>query len=303
MNFLPLTPRDYPRLAPFFIRQKYRLSTYSLASLICWNNAVYRSCAAVTEDALLIRGEFLDGRQPPFLLMPISPDRQWVPEALHDLALDLGIESYWFVPGGYLRRFGRYPIADLFSIDEQPEYTDYVYLTEDLATLKGNRYSKKRNLINQFQRIYRATERVTVAPIESPAVPECIEFLEEWCLERDCDKDPTEDIACEKEAALKALEYADTIEMKGVLVRVDGVVSAIGMASRLTGDMGVLHFEKAFAAVKGLYQYLDQQCAQRLFCSTRYLNKESDMGIPGLAKAKKSYHPARLVRSYKLILK
>jgi hypothetical protein len=303
MKFSPLTPADYPRLAHFFSRQAYPLSTYSLSSLICWNNQVYRSCAATAGESLLVRGEFLDGRKPPFLFMPVSPDREWLPEALHDLALDLGIESFWFVPEDYLRLIGKYPLAELFSIEEQPEFTDYVYLTEDLATLKGNRYSKKRNLINQFERIYHAPERVAVAFIEPGAVPDCIDFLEQWCLERECEKDPTEEIACEKEAAMKALEHAGTIEMKGLLVRLDGVVSAIGMASRLTDDMGVLHFEKAFADIKGLYQFLDQQCAQHLFCSTPYLNKESDMGIPGLAKAKKSYYPARLVRSYRLVVR
>jgi hypothetical protein len=91
--------------------------------------------------------------------------------------------------------------------------------------------------------------------------------------------------------------------LNGILIRVDGVVSAFGIASHLTDNMGVLHFEKAFASMKGLYQYFDRECARRLFGNYTYINKESDMGIPGLAKAKKSYHPVMRVKSYKLIAK
>ena len=67
--------------------------------------------------------------------------------------------------------------------------------------------------------------------------------------------------------------------------------------------MGVLHFEKALSNIKGLYQYFDSECAKRLFKGYKYINKESDMGDPGLAKSKKSYHPVMIVKSYKLIIK
>jgi hypothetical protein len=67
--------------------------------------------------------------------------------------------------------------------------------------------------------------------------------------------------------------------------------------------MATLQYEKAFGSIKGLYQYFDNACARMLVNGYTYLNKESDMGIPGLTKAKKSYHPLKMVRSVKLILK
>ena len=83
----------------------------------------------------------------------------------------------------------------------------------------------------------------------------------------------------------------------------DGEINAFGIASRLTENMGVLHFEKAFASKKGLYQYFDRECARRLFKGCSYINKESDMNVPGLAKAKKSYHPVMTVKSYILTVR
>ena len=83
----------------------------------------------------------------------------------------------------------------------------------------------------------------------------------------------------------------------------DGAVSAFGISAPLTADTATLQYEKAFGSIKGLYQYFDNACARMLFDGYTYLNKESDMGIPGLSQAKKSYHPVRMVRSVKLILK
>jgi hypothetical protein len=75
------------------------------------------------------------------------------------------------------------------------------------------------------------------------------------------------------------------------------------MGTRLTDTMGVLHFEKAHTHIKGLYQYLDRECARRLFNGYAYLNKESDMDVPGLVQAKKSYHPIKIMKSYQLTLR
>jgi len=195
-------------------------------------------------------------------------------------------------------------IQSLFFVYEESEYEDYVYRTDDLTELKGNQYSKKRNLINQFKKSYVKEGRVTVEPITNDKAEECIEFLEMWCEERGCDDmERQDDLACEKVAAINALKNINQLAMQGILMRVDGIVSAFGIASHLTSTMGVLHFEKAFASIKGLYQYFDRECARQLFQTYTYMNKESDMGIPGLAKAKKSYHPVMRVKSYKLVLK
>ena len=80
-------------------------------------------------------------------------------------------------------------------------------------------------------------------------------------------------------------------------------MNAFGISAPLTRDMATLQYEKAFSSIKGLYQYFDNACARMLFNGYTYLNKESDMGIPGLAKAKRSYHPEKIVESVRLTLK
>jgi hypothetical protein len=303
MVLKPITPADYPRFKRFFERQKYRLCEYSLPSILVWSNQEYQPYGAVDGDSLVIAAEFTTQKEKRHLILPVSPVREHTPEDLRELAAELGYESYWFVPGDYIKRYGRKRIESCFTAAEQRGYNDYVYLTADLSDLKGNKYSKKRNLIHQFERSYLSNGKVKIERIESPAAAECIDFLEKWCQENDCDADEELDLACEKQAAIHAVENIDRLGISGLLLRLEGRISALGIASQLTENMGVLHFEKAFAGIKGLYQYFDNLCARQLLNRYEYINKESDMNIPGLAKAKKSYYPAMIIQSYILTLK
>lgn len=263
---------------------------------------MYRPMIAMDGNGAIIWADF-DRTENTHLILPISPDREFTPEELSDLARRLDIPQYWFVPGEYLDHYGRDRIGAIFDIEEQSEYRDYVYRTDDLANLGGNRYSKKRNLINQFKREYEDRGRVVVEPVKSDHASECIEFLEKWCEEVDCGVDPEDDLACEKQATINMLTNIDRVDARGILIRVDGVVSGFGIGARLTKEMGALHFEKAFTGIKGLYQFLDRSCARELFQGLTYINKESDMNLPGLAKAKKSYHPVMMVDCFKLTLR
>jgi len=303
MNAKQILPSDYPKLKNFFESQKYGLCAYSLASIIVWNNNVYEPYGTIDGDAFISWAEFTTRKEDRHLILPVSPVREFTPEELRDLALKLGFTKYCFVPDEYLTHYSKHSVKDLFDIEEQKGFADYIYFAQDLASLRGNRYSKKRNLIKQFQRDYTERDRVKVEKITSSVASECLDFLEKWCEERDCDANPEEDLACEKQAAINTIENIDILEVNGILVRVDNEISAFGIASHLKSDMGVLHFEKAFSGIKGLYQYFDNLCAKRLFNGYKYINKESDMNIPGLAKAKKSYHPALMVKSYSLTLK
>lgn len=303
MVLKPITPADYPQLKRFFRRQEYRLCEYSLSLIIVWSNTEYQPYGAIDGDALIIGAEFATRKENRHLILPISPVKEHTPEELGDLAEKFGFRSFWFVPEDYIKAYGKKRISSFFAVAAQKDFNDYVYRTDDLVALKGNKYAKKRNLIHQFERNYLSNGRVKIEPMDPQSAPECIDFLEEWCEQNHCDVDVDLDLACEKQATINAIQNIDRLGVKGLLLRLDGKVSAFGIASQLTANMGVLHFEKADANIKGLYQYFDNQCAKELLNQYEYINKESDMNIPGLAKAKKSYHPAMIIKSYILTLK
>ncbi len=303
MQLSPLTPDDYPVLKPFFENQRHRLCVYSLPSLLSWINDEYQPYGVIDGDALIVAAEFNRQKEKRHLILPISPHKQYPPEDLHALARELDHRAYWFVTEDYIQQYGISRVESLFTIREQEEFDDYVYRTSDLAELKGNKYSKKRNLISQFSREYLDRNRVRIEPISQDQAPDCIRFLNEWCEERGCDAGMQEDLACERQAAANIIEHLEEFSSEGLLLRIDEKVCAFGIGSYLTSTMGVLHFEKAFSRIKGLYQYFDCQCARLLFNGYIFINKESDMSVPGLTKAKKSYYPVMRIKSFELVLK
>lgn len=299
-----LIPEDYHEYASFFRDLRYHLCGYALSSIMAWSNREYQPYGMIRGDALIVAAEFATDRQNRHLILPISPDTEYTPEALADLAVELGHRTYWFVPQDYIDRFGAERVSALFDITHHAAYDDYVFNKEDLAFLKGNKYAKKRNLINQFKKSHIDEGRVSVTELTPKDVDACLIFLDEWCAERDgCDGPDDHDLACEKQAVINTLLHFEQMRQRGLVVRIDGQVNAFGIAAGLTGDMATLQYEKAFSSVKGLYQYLDRECARRLFEGYTYINKESDMGLPGIAKAKKSYHPVMMIQCNKLHLR
>lgn len=302
MNFHLLDSSDYAALKDFFRNQPYPLSTYSLPSIIAWSGQGFQSYYAIEDGTVIIANESSCHPEDRHLMLPVSRDGDFSPDRLCGLARETGFVNYWYVPGDYLEKYGQEQIEQHFRVTEQREYEDYVYLQEDLAQLRGNRFAKKRNLIHQFTRLYREQGAVSLEPMHGANAGECIAFLQKWCEIRDCDTDQEESLACEKRAIITAINNIDALEAMGILVRINGTVSAFGIGSRLTEDTAVLNFEKAFPHLRGLYQYLDRECARQLFAQYRYINKESDMNVPNLAHSKKSYNPVKRVKSYRLAL-
>ena len=303
MNFKPVAVEDYGMLKPFFDGHPYSLCVYSPASLIAWSFRSFKAYYTIEEGILFVAGEMEENPDNRHLILPLAHERIFSPAELHRYAERLGFERYWRVPADYIDKLNRSELDSFFVLEEQKGYEDYIYLTEDLIHLKGNKYSKKRNLINQFIREYLRRDRVEVGEIQLKDVAECLQFLEIWCEQHDCDADPESDLACEKDAVITALENMERLEWRGLLIRVDGRVSAFGIGAGLNEMTATLNFEKADSGIKGLYQFLDNECAKRLFHEFRYLNKESDMNLPNLAESKQSYNPILRVKSYALTLK
>ena len=163
---------------------------YSPAPLIAWSNLKFRSRYVVQDGVLFIAGEPEDHPEDRHLILPVSRERVFSAAELHRFAKDLGFEQFWYAPGDYLEMLDQSELETHFSIEEQKEFADYIYLTEDLIRLKGNKFSKKRNLIHQFTREYLRKGRVSVENIQREHVDECLQFLELWCAERTCGRRP-----------------------------------------------------------------------------------------------------------------
>jgi hypothetical protein len=302
MEFDLLKPEHYAQLKPFFAAQSQPLSAYTLASLISWSQCIFDTIFAQVDDAVVFGERRMDDPDRKHLLLPVCPNGPKPPAWLKEKAAANGFREYHLVPQTYLDGFGRAEVEKLFAVSEETEYEDYVYLSASLAELPGRDYAKKRNLVRQFERQYLDLGLVKADPITPANAGDCLACLEVWRSESGA-KESGGLLECERQAITRALQNYSGLELQGVMIAVSGKVMGFGIGSRLRDDTWVLHFEKASDQVKGLYQYLDRECARRLFPGVTFLNKESDMGDAGLAKAKLSYHPAFRVKSYRLELR
>ncbi len=300
--FQRLKPEDYPVIKKFFDKHRYPLCEYSPATIIAWNRCLYEVSWKIDGDLLLIAETDLEPPAARRLLMPVPhPFRDLPPAELADIARRNRHTRYYYVPQDYYERH-KAGLDALFLAEEQQGFMDYLYHTRDMAQLAGHKYSKKRNLIAQFNKQTAAARKVKVEPLTRRNNGACLNLLDRWA--RDPEAGARLDMLnCERKAIINGLKHFDLLELKGVLVRIDGEISGFAFGSRLSDGVFVLNFEKALDDIKGLYQFLDNELAKHLPPHYSFINKESDLGKPGLAKTKESYYPAFKIKSYSLTLK
>lgn len=183
------------------------------------------------------------------------------------------------------------------TIEEETDQFDYIYSHDDLVNLSGNKFHDKKNLLRQFERKYDAGfEPLTVATID-----EALKFEHSWCTTRECEKDPK--LSREKCAIFRMLSHFEVLHLTGAAVRVDGKIVGITMGEPLNGDTYVIHVEKADDKFRGIYQFINQRFAASIDPKYKWINREQDLGIPGLRRAKQSYNPVRMGKKYTIRLK
>lgn len=301
--FKQLKTGDYPLLKDHFDIHGWSLCEYSLSSIIAWNHCIYDVYYRLEGGLLFISEIELEKPENRRLLLPLTkPFRCPLPAELAGWAAKLGYRQYYYAPEDYLAAAGQAEVEKFFSVKEQPGCMDYVYDTSGLAALDGRKYAKKRNLLSQFKKRVQDVRRVSVEPITQDNAPRCVALLDHWAADPEIGA-RLDMLNCERKAILNALKHFSLLEMRGVSVSIDDQIAGFAFGGRLSREVFVLNFEKALDSVKGLYQFLDRELAASLGSGYAYINKESDLGKPGLAKAKESYYPCKKVRSYILTLK
>lgn len=184
-----------------------------------------------------------------------------------------------------------------FEIEYNRDDADYVYEVSKMIALKGKNYRAKRNHINRFKE----NNEWVYEEITEENLIECLEMANQWRVENECDKDP--DKSAEMCVTLRALRERDQIGLIGGLIRANGKVVAITLGEPLTEDTFVIHIEKAFAGVQGAYPMINREFLEHYVKDFTYVNREEDVGAPGLRKAKMSYRPVFFVERGNVKLK
>lgn len=188
-----------------------------------------------------------------------------------------------------------YPHRFCFHCDEGS--FDYVYAIDDLADLAGKKYHAKRNHLNRFRE---AVPNAVARPIDDALTPAVREFVKEW-YQTKISENPNGDYRMEEIAIERALRDREVLGLEGLTVMDGDRILAMTIGSRLSHDTFDIHFEKARADVQGAYAAVNCEFARYLrekYPEVKFLDREEDMGLEGLRRAKRSYYPHHMVEKY-----
>lgn len=185
--------------------------------------------------------------------------------------------------------------ADTVFVEDRDNW-DYIYFREKLANLAGRKYHAKKNHANAFRK---SNPDYTFSVISKDDVAECIDFANLWCEMKEQNADG---LRCELCALEEALNNFDALNIRGALIRIDGEIQAFSIGEKYNKDMAVIHFEKANPEIRGLYTVINQDFCAKIWDDVVYVNREEDMGLDGLRKAKESYHPEFMIKKYSAVI-
>ncbi len=291
LNFKPITIEDREWIVPLLKTSDFRGSEYSFAGNYIWGTQYHIEVCKWKERYLASVGE----QCPSFLFPAGSSDLAEAIEALLQYCREKAISFHMHGICEEAKAELEAAFPEQFRFEEDRDNFDYIYTSESLITLSGKKLHAKRNHVNQFKQNNWCFE-----PITPENRAECLEMNAAWCAVNGCFEDPSK----QKEvcAIQKAFRHYDTLELVGGILRVDDRVVGYTLGEPLNSDTFVVHIEKAFSDVRGAYPTINNQFVSHCAASFRYINREEDMGLEGLRKAKLSYHPEILLKKYTAVL-
>lgn len=281
---------------------EYKTSGLSFTSLYMWRNINFFSWQIIG-DYLCIAGlSHLElEKKEAFLFPPLTKTGQYEPAKLRETIL---AARKIFEESGQRFNIRLLPLhmieiieaafpGELRFIEDRPNY-DYVYLTRDLIQLAGRQYHSKKNHLNYFRENYSYEYK----SLTSSMAEEAMTFIREFNLRKQL-PDHEMDLLRMEEIAMEDVFY--NLERVGYLTGaliIDGRLQALSIGGALGRKTVTVHVEKANVEYRGAYQAINNEFCRHMASHVKYINREEDMGIPGLRKAKLSYKPIKLIENH-----
>ncbi len=184
--------------------------------------------------------------------------------------------------------------------EEDRDQWEYLFSRDELATLPGARFHKKKNHVNTFHKTYGEDYRIIGDKRYPSVLEDILRLQEEWCQWKDCENSPS--LLAENEAIFRVIgNFARIPGLCGGALYVDDAIGAFSVGEKV-GDMMIVHFEKARSELKGVYQAINHSFVNHSAQGVRYINREQDMGELGLRQAKETYHPVGFLKKFRLVI-
>ncbi|RAX58622.1 hypothetical protein CCZ01_02215 [Helicobacter monodelphidis] len=290
MNFKPISLADKDLIEKYQKEADYEISDISFTNLFLWSFSRSISFCEI-HDTLCIQTTY--PQQKPFLFLPLGKgDKKAALEeiiafyqsqnlhfSIHSLSQQMKEELEQIMPNRFTFTYNR-------------DRSDYVYSIQELVELKGRKFHKKKNHLNRF---YEEYPNFSYRVLNISNRFELIEVWNNWFSHT---QEPTQGLKNEYIGILNALENFENMNFTCGILYVNDEIIAFSLGEPLNHNSVVIHIEKANISYHGAYQAINQLFLEKQWQNYEWVNREEDLGIEGLRKAKMSYHPAYLVEKF-----
>lgn len=295
---------DREKLQEYLYGYRYGTSGLSFSSLYMWRDINYFTWE-IFEDYMCIVGmshlELEDGIILPFMEVPLTKTGTYEPEKLRKCVLQakekIEDAGYPFcmrlVPFPLIEELERAFPGKLKYQADRDNY-DYLYKKEDLIELRGRSLHKKKNHMNFFMKNYQYEYK----EMTSDMADDAMRFIAEFNSKKDIPPHERELLLMEEKAMQDVFENLEDAKYTGGAIYIDGKIEALSVGGKINKNTMGVHIEKANTDYRGLYQVINMEFCKHMPKEIIYMNREEDMGLPGLRKAKLSYKPVKLVEKY-----
>lgn len=287
MEFREIKIEDRDWIRELVEYSDFKGSGYSFALMLLWQDS-YQTMVGRYKDFVIFRSVMEDGSY--VYSMPAGKGN--MDEALSEIEKDAEKNGYQLCLYGVedsAKCWLKVNRPGEFTYEPLRDAWDYVYNREDLATLKGKKYSSKRNHINRFTE----TDDWEYQQMSDLNMKDCLEMADIWY--DDAVAKGNKSVIDEKKVLDKAIKYFNELELTGGVLYKAGKLVAFTIGEALDKETYHVLIEKAYSDVHGAYPMINQQYVLHEMQNFRYVNREEDTGLPGLRKAKESYHPAFMI--------
>ena len=294
LEFKKITVEDSPVMMPYYNMRKNNTCDSVFLESFIWKE-FYNVRYAIWEDKALLWLMEYNGKC--FSAMPLCKEED-LPGAFGAIQQyfneELGYPLVINLADEYAVKYLNLP-EEKYFVKEQEDSRDYLYLGESLRKLSGKKLHKKKNRLNVFLRQYEG--RFEYRTLGCDDKDDMWKFLDRWRIQKG--EDQEEHLDYEVRGIHDILRNCCELNIHMGGIYVDGRLEAFSVGSyNKIEDMAVIHIEKANPEIPGLYQAINQMFLLNEFPNVQWVNREDDMGLEGLRKAKMSYNPADFARKY-----
>jgi hypothetical protein len=279
----------------YFEKFPPQTSEFTFTNLYMWRNFYSFNFMEWKDHLLLFSRNIFESRKIPvsgnkkalYFFPPVGPNPS---DIIISIFEDLKDAEFHRVPeqiSENVRNHIKFSSLDI-NIFEDRDNWDYVYELENLKNLPGNQYRQNRRWLNKFLESYEYDFKV----LTENEVELCKKLQLEWCVLRQCEDD--EELKEEEQAIYDALDNFTALGFQGAVICVDDKCAAYTFGEILNPQTLVIHVEKAHMDYEGAYQAIGNLFLKSIVKNVIYVNREQDLGVPGLRRAKESYKPIRM---------